>query len=83
MYQFEVSPRRQGGGRNLHACCQHQPSALRVLNPIAEIPDWEKRSTTVVEIVPLAEKHKVILAMENHKDRTADEFCGVVEAPIL
>jgi 3-oxoisoapionate decarboxylase len=37
--------------------------------------DWKKRTTAVVEkVVPIAEKHKVVLAMENHKDRTADEF---------
>jgi sugar phosphate isomerase/epimerase len=47
---------------------------------IAEYQDWKKRSTAVVEkIVPLAEKHKVILAMENHKDRTADEFAALLK----
>jgi 3-oxoisoapionate decarboxylase len=47
---------------------------------MAEYQDWEKRSTAVLEkIVPLAEKHKVILAMENHKDRTADEFAALLK----
>jgi hypothetical protein len=47
---------------------------------LAEYQDWEKRSTAVVEkIVPLAEKQKVILAMENHKDRTADEFAALLK----
>ena len=47
---------------------------------MAEYQDWEKRSTAVVEkIVPLAEKQKVILAMENHKDRTADEFAALLK----
>ncbi len=42
--------------------------------------DWKKRTTAVVEkIVPLAEKQKVILAMENHKDRTADEFVALLK----
>lgn len=37
--------------------------------------DWKKRTTAVLEkIVPIAEKHKAVLAMENHKDRTGDEF---------
>jgi 3-oxoisoapionate decarboxylase len=47
---------------------------------MAEYQDWKIRSTAVVEkIVPLAEKHKVILAMENHKDRTADEFAALLK----
>jgi 3-oxoisoapionate decarboxylase len=47
---------------------------------MAEYQDYEKRSTAVVEkVVPLAEKHKVILAMENHKDRTADEFAALLK----
>jgi sugar phosphate isomerase/epimerase len=47
---------------------------------MAEYQDWEKRSTLLVEkIVPLAEKQKVILAMENHKDRTADEFAALLK----
>jgi sugar phosphate isomerase/epimerase len=42
--------------------------------------DWKKRTTAVTEkIVPLAEKQKVILAMENHKDRTADEFVALLK----
>jgi 3-oxoisoapionate decarboxylase len=42
--------------------------------------DWKKRTTAVVEkIVPLAEKQKVVLAMENHKDRTADEFVALLK----
>lgn len=47
---------------------------------MAEYQDWKKRSTAVLEkIVPIAEKHKVILAMENHKDRTADEFAALLK----
>jgi 3-oxoisoapionate decarboxylase len=46
-----------------------------------EYQDWKKDSTAVVEkIVPLAEKHKVILAMENHKDRTVDEFVALLKS---
>jgi 3-oxoisoapionate decarboxylase len=42
--------------------------------------DWKKRTTAVVEkIVPIAEKQRVILAMENHKDRTADEFVELLQ----
>jgi len=42
--------------------------------------DWKKRTAAVVEkIVPLAEKQKVALAMENHKDRTADEFVALLK----
>ena len=42
--------------------------------------DWKKRTTAVVEkIVPLAEKQKIVLAMENHKDRTADEFVALLK----
>jgi sugar phosphate isomerase/epimerase len=42
--------------------------------------DWKKRTTAVVEkIVPMAEKQKVVLAMENHKDRTADEFVALLK----
>ena len=41
--------------------------------------DWKKRTTAVVEkIVPIAERQKVVLAMENHKDRTADEFVALL-----
>jgi 3-oxoisoapionate decarboxylase len=41
--------------------------------------DWKRRTTAVVEkIVPIAEKQKVVLAMENHKDRTADEFVALL-----
>jgi sugar phosphate isomerase/epimerase len=47
---------------------------------MADYQDWKNRSTAVVEkIVPLAERHKVILAMENHKDRTADEFVALLK----
>ena len=47
---------------------------------MADYQDWKNRSTAVVEkIVPLAEKHRVILAMENHKDRTADEFAALLK----
>jgi 3-oxoisoapionate decarboxylase len=47
---------------------------------MAEYKDYHKRSTAVVEkIVPMAEKQKVILAMENHKDRTADEFAALLK----
>jgi 3-oxoisoapionate decarboxylase len=42
--------------------------------------DWKKRTTAVVEkIVLLAEKQRVVLAMENHKDRTADEFVALLK----
>jgi 3-oxoisoapionate decarboxylase len=42
--------------------------------------DWKKRTTAVVEkIVPIAEKRRVVLAMENHKDRTADEFVTLLQ----
>ncbi len=47
---------------------------------MADYQDWKRRSTAVVEkVVPLAEKHKVILAMENHKDRTADELASLLQ----
>lgn len=47
---------------------------------MAEFQETKKSHTAVVEeIVPLAEKHKIILAMENHKDRTADEFVALLK----
>ncbi|MEO8737644.1 MAG: TIM barrel protein [Edaphobacter sp.] len=47
---------------------------------MADFQDSKKRHIAVVEeIVPLAEKHRIILAMENHKDRTADEFAALLK----
>jgi sugar phosphate isomerase/epimerase len=47
---------------------------------LAEFKQAEKDHAAVVEkIVPIAEKYKVILAMENHKDRTADEFAALLK----
>lgn len=47
---------------------------------MADFKESEKNHRAVVEqIVPLAEKHKVTLAMENHKDRTADEFVALLK----
>ncbi len=47
---------------------------------LADFQESHKRHQQVVEkIVPLAEKHKVILAMENHKDRTSEEFAWLLK----
>jgi sugar phosphate isomerase/epimerase len=47
---------------------------------LADFKVSEKNHAAVVEkIVPMAEKYKIILAMENHKDRTADEFAALLK----
>jgi sugar phosphate isomerase/epimerase len=47
---------------------------------LADFEESKKRHIAVVEkIVPMAEKQKIILAMENHKDRTADEFAELLK----
>lgn len=47
---------------------------------LADFEESKKRHTAVVEkVVPIAEKHKIILAMENHKDRTSEEFADLLK----
>ena len=48
---------------------------------LAEWNDWKKHSFEVVAgAIPILEKHKFTLALENHKDWTADEFGALFKA---
>jgi len=44
-------------------------------NSLAEWNDWLKQTFSVIErVVPVLEKHKFTLAIENHKDWTIDQY---------
>ncbi len=44
-------------------------------NSLAEWNDWLKQTHRVIErVLPVLEKHKFTLAVENHKDWTSDEY---------
>jgi sugar phosphate isomerase/epimerase len=46
----------------------------------ADYREWVKRSdAALAAAVPLLEKHKIRLGLENHKDRTADELVAVLK----
>ena len=41
---------------------------------------WEKEANAIVEkCLPIAERHKVAIALENHKDRTAEELAAFLK----
>ena len=41
---------------------------------------WEKEANAIVEkCLPIAERHKVAIALENHKDRTAEEHAAFLK----
>src|SRR5690606_36904645 len=42
---------------------------------LAQFKEWENLSNAIVmKCLPIAERYKVAIALENHKDRTADEL---------
>lgn len=45
-----------------------------------EYKAWETEANAIVEkCLPIAERHKVAIALENHKDRTSEEHVGFLE----
>lgn len=54
---------------------------------VEQFKEWEKLSNAIVmKCLPIAERHKIAIALENHKDREADEhtaFLGKVSSEYL
>jgi sugar phosphate isomerase/epimerase len=46
----------------------------------AQFEDWQKTAHAIIEkVLPIAEKHKIALALENHKDRRVDDHVAFLK----
>jgi len=46
----------------------------------AQYQEWERTANAIVEkVLPIAEKHRIAIALENHKDRAADDHASFLK----
>lgn len=47
---------------------------------LAQYEEWQRNANAVVEkVLPIAEKHRIAIALENHKDRAAEEHAAFLK----
>jgi sugar phosphate isomerase/epimerase len=47
----------------------------------AQFQEWEKMANAIIlKVLPIAEKHKIAIAMENHKDRRVDDAVAFMKS---
>lgn len=46
----------------------------------AQYQEWERTANAIIEkVLPIAEKHRIAIALENHKDRAADDHAAFLK----
>ncbi|MCC7042641.1 MAG: TIM barrel protein [Acidobacteria bacterium] len=47
---------------------------------LAQYQEWERTANAIVErVLPIAEKHRIAIALENHKDRAAEDHAAFLK----